>query len=248
MIVSFEEFLDIAQKDEATVAYLATDAQASETMLQLSGKAKTFAETSGKNKLEQLAKSRQSHNTEGRRKTRVLFGRRTGEGLLDVRFSTNRKLIALVESMEEGITRKVSEEEPTMGEIARACARDIYSAPFLLSTSTDLMESNVWIDEGDATYVRDCVKELAMSVQAFASDLEESDEAKRQMFYKIVPAGIAEGIMGSADEICNKGTIVDGARDLDAGDIRHRIQSYNHRVEIYERIVQETGLKKEEEN
>lgn len=217
MIVSFKDFLTRAERDGRVRTYIASSPQGDSVFRQLSARRRS----------EPLVA----------RKTRILFGQRSGGEGVDLRFITNSKYIRLQSDLNDGLLGNVDEECPSVGEIARACAHDFYSTPFLLSTSSDLFASDVWIDELDDAYLLDMAKSIVCAVAMFDGDVAENDRKKRDMFLKIMPAGISAGVV-NADEICHRGgTIGSPSGDLDARLIKDRIALYNSRIDTYRRIV-----------
>lgn len=222
MIVSFKDFLAQALQDEQVQNSIRQVANVDSVLRQLSVKT---------NSQKLISK-----------KKRVLFGHRHNE-LLDLRFITSEKYKLLENDLNSKTLAKINEHNPSMGDIATACAHDVYSTPLLLSTSSDLISSNVWVDEHDRGYIFDMVQSIVFSMSLFESDIEKSDRRKKEMQLHIMPAGISEGIMFNADEICHKGgTIAYDGDNLDVRQIRDRISVYNSRLDIYKRILEDEAF------
>lgn len=217
LIVSFKDFLTYARGDERVREYIATCPEADLSIRELSSKM---------GRKPALVK-----------KTRILFGYRDKDGSIDLRFITNSRYKRLVQALDSKMYTEIDEKQPSMGEIAEACAHDAYSTPFLLSSSSDLFASDVWVDEFDASYIPDMVVSVVCAVKPFEGNVDDNDRKKREMSMHLMPAGITEGVM-SADEICHKGArIANGRGNLDAKQIRDRISLYNSRLNTYRRIV-----------
>lgn len=216
LFVSFKDFFAMSKENPDGKKYIGSSISVTHTFKQLESLAKTITPLSKSN--------------------RTVFGSRFPDGNIDLRFVSAKKMEKLKKSRAVGGLQSIDESFPLVSDVLKACQHDEYSTPLLLMTSSEMLRSSVWVDDDDVRYVPDLLRAIVSSIQIFENDVMRSDERKRRMHYKLIPAGAVSGVLSSADEICHRGS--DRIfPDLDRENIKDRIQAYNLRVSSYGRML-----------
>lgn len=217
MIASIEKFLDIASKDPVCQIRLSTSGELCEKFAQV---------------------QRSVSSARLQKKKKVLFGT-DSFGAFDVRFIAYDTLAAL-DAAAEHCLKKLPEHTPSIADASLACSPDTSSTPLLLSLSSDIFESDVWIDERDPSYISNMLFSLLCSLFLFENDIARSDARKKDMLMSLLPAALRSQMLGaSADEIFHKAETPVDFTDLEAHEICGRIRRYNARISVYQKICRD---------